>query len=117
MPYIAVHSAKKLSTDEALRLENGLNEAISLIPGKSQELLLIEIIDGVRMSRNGNVREDLLYVDVRCFRKAPFKDNKLFTEAVNGVLEDVLDLQEDSVYLTITEYDSWGTRGSLKSIE
>lgn len=51
---------------------------------------------------------------MRCYKSAAFEDKKRFTEAAFEVVEQVTGLTADDIYLSCGEYDTWGTKGSLK---
>ena len=49
MPYIGVSTSKRLSDDQKDALKVALGEKISVIPGKSEKALMIDIADGHTM--------------------------------------------------------------------
>lgn len=113
MPYICVNLTKKLTDSQKDAIKAGLGEKIALIPGKSERALMVDIADGRTMYYQGEKR-DLAYIDVRCYKSAAFEDKKCFTEAAFEVVEQVTGLTADDIYLSCGEYDTWGTKGSLK---
>lgn len=113
MPYIAVSSSKTTTDAQKANIIARLGEKISVIPGKTEERLMIEISDGKTMAFAG-VQRELAYVDVKCYGKVAFEDKKAFTEAVFEILEQELVLPSDAIYLSFGEFENWGTLGSMK---
>lgn len=114
MPLIAVHTTLTLTPDKREALKNELGQAVVLIPGKTEQVLMVEIIEGVTLYKGGRREGEYAVVDVKCYKQAAFEDNKRFTEAVFGILQRLLGIPETNAYLSITELPTWGTMGSLK---
>lgn len=113
MPYICVNVTGTLREDQKEAIKSGLGEKISLIPGKTEKALMVDISEHHTMYFQGEKR-DLAFIDVRCYKSAAFEDKKRFTEAAFAVVEEVTGLSADDIYLSCGEYDTWGTKGSLK---
>ncbi len=114
MPYIRVATSQKWTEEQMTRLKGGLAEATMLIPGKTEAALMIELADGLDMYFQG-IKRELAYVDAKFSGSVDFEYKQRFTAAVFGLLDEVCGLADDSVYLTFSEFDSWGTRGELKA--
>lgn len=114
MPYVGLHITKKLQETEKDRIKADIGAAISLIPNKREELLLTEFLDGNTMYMGGKKEPAAAYADVRCFKSAPFEDNQAFTQEIYRILEEALGMDQGKVYVTITEYEHWGSKGTLK---
>ena len=112
MPMITAQIGKKLTEEEAIRLKSGLGEIIALIPGKSESVLMIDLCDGHNMFFKGE-KTQAAYLDVRLYTKAPFEAKAAFAAAAAELLEEV-GIQRQDTYLTFTEFENWGMRGTLK---
>lgn len=113
MPYIAINTSKLLSNAQKDELKTALGEKITVIPGKSESRLMIDISDGHTMYFASEKRE-LAYVDVKCFGSTEFVNKKAFTEAVFEAVQHITGLPQDGIYLTYSEFENWGTLGSMK---
>lgn len=113
MPYIGINASKSLSAPQKDALKTALGAKISLIPGKSESKLMVDISDGRTMYLAGEQR-DLAYVDVKCFGSAEFAHKKAFTEAAFEVVQQATGLPQDGIYLTYSEFENWGTQGTMK---
>ena len=113
MPYIAINTSKPLSDMQKEQLKTELGEKITVIPGKSESRLMIDISDGHTMYFAGEKRE-LAYVDVKCYGTTEFANKKAFTEAAFEAVQQITGLPQDGIYLTYSEFENWGTLGSMK---
>lgn len=114
MPYIAVTTSKALSDEQKDELKKTFGQKISLIPGKTEAALMVDISDNHTMYFAGEKRK-LAYVDVRCYGSTEFENKKALTEATDLMLSELhTGLHDDSIYLTYTEFSNWGTRGTMK---
>ena len=107
MPYLGIHISKTLTTEEREQVKSELGAAISLIPNKREELLMVEFLEGSAMYLGGQQSGALAYVDLRCYKSASYEENKAFTEEAYRVLREALKLEAGQVYMTITEYQNW----------
>ncbi len=113
MPYIGIHVTGTLSDAQKNAIKAGLGEKITLIPGKTEQALMVDISENHTMYFQGEARA-LVFADVRCYKTAEFADKKCFTEAVFRLLTEVTGVPQEDIYLSWGEYDTWGVRGSLK---
>lgn len=113
MPYIGVHVGKTLTQEAKDAIKAGLGEKIGLIPGKTEAVLMVDISDGHTMYMSGEQRA-LAYVDVKCYGTTEFDNKKAFTEAAFAVVGEAAGLAPTDIYVTYSEFSTWGTRGSMK---
>ena len=104
---------KALSDEQKDELKKTIGQKISLIPGKTEAALMVDISDNHTMYFAGEKRK-LAYVDVRCYGSTEFENKKALTEALFDAVELHTGLHDDSIYLTYTEFYNWGTRGTMK---
>lgn len=102
MPYIAVTTSKALSDEQKDELKKTIGQKISLIPGKTEAALMVDISDNHTMYFAGEKRK-LAYVDVRCYGSTEFENKKALTEALFDAVELHTGLHDDSIYLTRPE--------------
>lgn len=114
MPYIAVNTTLSLSKAKKEEIKNELGRIITLIPGKTEEVLMIDFSDERTMYFAGKEMEKGAFIDVRCYKNSTFEANKTFTEAVYSTMKNLAGIEEKDLYLSISELPVWGTKGSLK---
>lgn len=114
MPFISVKTTHNLTEEQKADLKQSIGQIISDLPNKTEKVLMVDIDDGHTMFLGGEKQESCAYVDVRIYGAAPFAAKKEFTEDMFRVLDKSIGVPEDKAFLTITQYDNWGTKGSMK---
>ena len=113
MPYISINTSKTLSGGQKDALKTALGDKITVIPGKSERGLMIDISDGRAMYFAGE-QSELAFVEVSCFWTTEFVNKKAFTEAAFLAVQETTGLPQDAIYLNYSEFEHWGVMGSLK---
>lgn len=113
MPYIHVSTSKILSDAQKDAVAAALGQQVTILPGKSERSLMVDITDGGTMYFAGT-RGTFAYVDVEIYGTAGFEDQKRFTEAVFETMDRCAGLDAGKVYVTVHENTHWGVNGSMK---
>ena len=114
MPYIAVNTTGKLSSAQMEKIKAEFGRLIAIIPTKAEAHLMVDFSDGRTFYRAGeNVSG--AFIDLRLFKQSEFEPKKKFTEETFKMLNRELGLKEENVYVTIMEFENWGSAGTLKS--
>lgn len=108
---ITVHTNKQWTKEEMALVGKGLGERITLLPGKSESSLMVELQPGQEMFFRGG-QSPCAFVDVRLFHVSPEEAKKAFAESVCALLEQV-GVPAKDVYLNFLEFDAWGCQGTL----
>lgn len=114
MPYIAVNITKTLSVVQRNAIAAGLGAKISLIPGKKESALMVDISEGHTLYMGGVCTEDTAYLDVKIYGITELEHQKAFTEAAFEVIAAATGIDKDAMYLCFSELPHWGTRGTMK---
>ena len=111
MPMIGLITNVSVSGSAQAELARGLGEAIALIPGKSEDKLMLKIEGESAMYFKG--RDDLpaAYVWVDVAGKAEEEVYKRFGAAVTALLGKVLAIPRSNVFLTVREIPLWVVDG------
>lgn len=112
MPYINVNISKKLGDADKDTLKSKLGELITILPGKTEDVLMVGINDACTMYFAGQ-KKDTAYVDVRIYKQCDFESKSRFTKEVSRFLEQRFGIDGGSLFLSIGEYETWGYRGAL----
>ncbi|MHB8061243.1 MAG: phenylpyruvate tautomerase MIF-related protein [Ruminiclostridium sp.] len=115
MPYIDVNISKKLSDSEKDVLKAKLGELISIIPGKTEESLMIGINDGYTMYFSGQKKENVAFLNIKLYKPSELEYKKELTKKIFEFFEKEYAIAGENLYMTFDEYDSWATRGVLKN--
>lgn len=113
MPYIQVNTSKKLSPEQRDQLAAALGERISIIPGKVEKGLMVDIVDGRHMYYAGH-KADAAFVEIRCFGTTAYEAQKAYAVSVFEVLESQLGLGKGQVYFNHVDMLRWGSGGALR---
>ena len=114
MPYIAINTSLKLSTAQKEKVKSELGRLIAVIPTKTEAGLLVDFSDGHTMYRAGE-EAPCAFIDVRLFGKAEFDYKKQFVEETFKMLAKELGLEAARMYLSVSEFDTWGSAGIFKA--
>ena len=114
MPYIAINTSLKLTAAQKEKVKTEFGRLIAIIPTKAETGLLIDFSDGHTMYRAG-IEAACAFIDVRLYGKAEFEYKKQFTEETFKMLTKELGLETAKMYLSISEFDTWGSAGIFKT--
>ena len=112
MPYICVNTTKTLTNDQKTQIKAGLGKHVSIIPEKSEEVLMVDIVDGKEMYLGGKLMDNCAYIDIRNHHTSDLELRKKFTEKVFEVMRDATGFKNEEMYLTISQFDYWGALGT-----
>ena len=113
MPYICLKLSKEPDPRQKEQIKARMGEIITLIPGKSEAVTMVDVSGGHSLYLGGRPLENGAFVEVRLLGKAEQKAKEAFTEAVFKSLKELAGSPEKEVYLTISEFDNWGYGGRL----
>lgn len=112
MPYISVNTTKKVSPDCEKALKSALGEAITLFKGKTERWLMVEIQDSCRIWFQGNQDGDSAWLEVKLLGRADKEAFDAVTARLCEIMESVVGVPSDRVYVKYEEIDHWGWNGS-----
>lgn len=115
MPYIDVNVSLKLSDLQKDSLKTGLGEMISVIPGKTESVLMIGINDGYTLYFGGEKKEKVAYVNVKLYKQSEFEYKAEFAKRVFEFFETEYGITGDNLFLNFDEYNAWAFRGGLNN--
>lgn len=113
MPFISISVAERLLQEQKDALKISLGKNISLLPGKSEKQLMVDVSDGHSLYFDGRPLSKGAYVDIRTFGDSDFDSKKAFTKSIYEMLNNICGIQKDEIYVTFSAFGEWGTRGSL----
>ncbi len=112
MPYINVKTTSSISDEKSETIKTELGKAISLIPGKSEEWLMVGIEPEKKIWFRGDDSADSAMVSVAVFGSVSDRDSSKVTERITDILSSELGISPDRVYVAYSEHDKWGWNGS-----
>ncbi len=112
MPYISTKTTVTISPEKREVIKIRLGKAIELIPGKSEQWLMLSFEDEAVMYFKGKNDKSLAFVEVKSFGKAPADSYGKLTKAVSDILQEELGISPDCVYVKYEEVSNWGWNGN-----
>ena len=111
MPFIDSKVSVKITQEQEKELKTRLGQAISIIPGKSENWLMTGFEDDYHLYFRGDNSQPIAYIEVRLFggpNKATFQK---MTEEITKIYGDVLGIAPDHMYIKYSATPDWGWNG------
>lgn len=112
MPYIHVRTNQEIDQRKEKELKERLGKAIALLPGKSEQWLMLDFSENCTLYFRGEKTEPLAFVAVKIFGKAPSSAYQDLTAEISQTLFEVLHIEKDHIYINYEETPYWGYNGS-----
>lgn len=111
MPFINAKVSIPVSNEQEEILKSKFGKAISIIPGKSEIWLMVNIEDNCRMYFRGKGDIPTAFIEVKIFGNASSETYNKFTSEITEIVSDVLNIAPDSIYVAYQEIENWGYNG------
>lgn len=111
MPYLSLRTSQKITDEKKHTVVSALGKLISIIPGKTENDLIVDLSSGLEMFIAGN-RAPSAYIDIRIYTKAPEDAKSSFTREVIALVSRELNIKNEAIYMTVSEFDHWGYDGA-----
>ncbi len=112
MPFIEVKTSAKADGAKCEAVKSELGKAISLIPGKSEEWLMVSVSCGEHIWFAGDASKNSAMINVAVFGKVSDRDADKLTSRITQIVSEGFDIEPDRVYIAYSEHDKWGWNGS-----
>ena len=113
MPYIELNYNKTITSSEEKKIKEELGKAISILPGKSEEWLMVEIKDNMKLYFKGDKEKENMMIKVLAYGDT-LSESILskFTAKVSEILFNILPcLNKDHIYISYFFTKNWGFNG------
>lgn len=112
MPFINSKVTVAMTDEKKENVKRRLGEAISIIPGKSENWLMVGFEDSYDLYFQGNNKEETAFVEVKIFGGANASVYNEMTQAICKIMEEELSIPQSRVYVKYEEVENWGWNGS-----
>ena len=112
MPYINTKTSVTIDPAKKEIIKNKLGKAIELIPGKSEDWLMLSFDDNSSMYFKGSNEKNLAFIDVKIFGEASEEAYSKLTKAITVILNEELGIRSDCIYVKYEEVSTWGWNGN-----
>ena len=111
MPFINSKVNVKTTLKQRQDIKERLGKAISIIPGKSESWLMLDLEDDQNMYFRGDNKEPIAFVSVNMYGSpAPLAFEKMTAE-ITEIFGDVLGVKPDHMYIKYAASMDWGWNG------
>ena len=111
MPYINSKVTVKLSQEKEENIKKRMGQIISMIPGKSENWLMVGFEDEHALYFRGEKCEKAAFVEVKFFGGASSQVYDEMTAEICRVYGEELGIPADHIYVTYQEIADWGWNG------
>ena len=111
MPFIISRVNRSISREQEVELKARMGKAIELVPGKSEEYLLLGFEDNCRLWLRGDDSDPIAYIEANIFGNEEHLGYDAFTAEVTMTFHEVLDIAPENVYINYTDIPDWGASG------
>ena len=112
MPYINMKTNIEVTKEKEVALKKGLGQAIGLIPGKSEEWLMVAVEDNKTLYFRGSADQPTAFVEVRIYGSTTKEAYQRLTAQITHILKEELEISPDRIFVTYQEIEHWGWNGS-----
>lgn len=113
MPFIHVKLSGKLEPEKIESVKTKLGKAISLLPGKSENYLMVHIEPDCHLYFRGNCDAPTAMCCVSVFGKAARTACEALATEICNILESEAAVPPDRCYVKFDFCDTWGYDGYL----
>lgn len=112
MPFINSRVSVSMSDAQRETVKAKLGQAISLIPGKSESWLMVELADQCDLYFQGNNSQPTAFIEVKVFGSIPGNSLDKLTGEICNIYETELQIPQNRIYVKYEEVTKWGWNGS-----
>ena len=111
MPFINSKISVKITNEEKDIIKTKLGEAIELIPGKSENWLMVGFEDEYSLYFKGEASEKIAFIEVKIFGSTRKEVYSKLTGEICSIYNEVLGIPKDKIYIKYEEVSDWGWNG------
>lgn len=111
MPFIKSKVSCGISEQQEKELKKRMGKAIELVPGKTEEYLLLEFEDNSRLWLRGSNEEAVAYIEAAIFGNEPHYGYDALNAEITKAFNEVLGIAQDRIYIKFEDITAWGVRG------
>lgn len=112
MPFINSKVSVKMSPEKREAVKAKLGEAIKLVPGKSENWLMVGFEDSYDLYFQGNQNGPTAFVEVKIYGGGTRDAFEKLTAEICKIYEAELGIPANRIYVKYEEVENWGWNGS-----
>ena len=111
MPFIISRLNVPVSEAQERELKARMGKAISLVPGKSEEYLLLGFEDNCRLWLRGDNSEPIAYIEADIFGNETHAGYDAFTKEITKAFFEILNIPPENIYIKYDDIKAWSVNG------
>lgn len=111
MPFIISRVSNTINKEQEIELKTRIGKAIQLVPGKSEEYLLLEFEDNCRLYLKGDNSSPIAYIEASIWGNENHLGYDRFTAEITKIFNEVLDIKPENIYIKYSDIVDWGVAG------
>ena len=112
MPFIDSKVSVKISPEQEKKLKERLGQAISIIPGKSEQWLMTGFQDNYHLYFRSDNSQPAAFIEVQIFGDSNPSAFEELTGEITQIFNDILNIAPDHIYVKYSPAFDWGWNGS-----
>ena len=113
MPFIKSKVSCKVSLEKESELKVRLGQAIEIIPGKSEQYLLLEFEDNCHLWLRGKNDKPIAYIEAAIFGNEDHRQFSNFSASVTKIYNKVLNIPVENIHIKFEDIVSWSVGGQF----
>ena len=111
MPFIDSKITVPVTPEKKESIKTKLGQAISLIPGKSENWLMTGFEDNYHLYFRGDNSQPMAFVEVKVFGQENPAAFEKMTAEITKIFGEVLGIAGDHIYIKYEAVSNWGWNG------
>ena len=111
MPFINSKVTVSMNEEKKESVKTRLGQAISIIPGKSENWLMVGFEDNYDLYFQGNQNAETAFVEVKIFGSAAGSVYDRLTAEICKIFNEELGIEPNRIYVKYEEVENWGWNG------
>lgn len=111
MPFINSRVSIPMTEQQKDSVKEKLGNAITMIPGKSEEWLMLEFTDNCNLYFGGAKAQPEAMIEIKVFGSIPENCLDGMTKRICEIYETELQIKKDCIYVKYEECYKWGWNG------
>lgn len=112
MPHINLKTNTTITPSQETELKTKLGKAIECFSGKTEAWLMISLEDNCRIWFKGDNSQNTAMIEIQLLGHASNREYDNMTETVCDIVNSVLNIPKDRIYIKYEECEHWGWNGS-----
>ncbi len=113
MPYIDAKLSIAVSDDKKDTLKSEFGKLITLIPGKTEQALMVGIQDNYTLYQSGIKKDKTAFIEVKTYKDSNASVKEQMVQGFCNLCDKELGIPASNIYVTFHGFDEWGYHGSL----